>query len=196
MKNIIDLFYLKEAYKIAQEKSTDPSTQNGAVLVNLTNKAEVDTENDLNSPLYVQNVISSYNIIGQGANHFPCGVVEKEERWQRPAKYSWVEHAERNSIFDAARKGHSTEGATLYGCWIACTDCCRAIIQAGVKRVFTHFNPRLEVRFGKPVSPDWVKSIAISMVMFEEAGIKIEWTDEKLFDDDFKIRFNGELITP
>lgn len=58
-----------------------------------------------------------------------------EERWnKRPEKYRWVEHAERNAIYQAARHGFSTVGATMYfnTTGLPCSDCTRAVIQAGV----------------------------------------------------------------
>ena len=45
-------------------------------------------------------------------------------------------HAERNAIFNAARKGTSTAGSTMY-CWcpVPCHECAIAIIQSGIRHV-------------------------------------------------------------
>ena len=45
-------------------------------------------------------------------------------------------HAERNAIFNAAKRGASTKGATIY-CWcgVPCHECSIAIIQSKIKRV-------------------------------------------------------------
>ena len=57
-----------------------------------------------------------------------------EERQERPEKYYWFEHAERNSIYNAARIGVSTKGSKMYmTCGVPCADCARAIINAGAK---------------------------------------------------------------
>ena len=44
-------------------------------------------------------------------------------------------HAEMNALLDAARRGASPEGATLYTTTFPCHNCARHIIAAGVKRV-------------------------------------------------------------
>ena len=54
-------------------------------------------------------VVGSDNSVrALGFNGFPRGLDdEKEQRHQRPAKYLWTEHAERNAIYSAARNGVS-----------------------------------------------------------------------------------------
>ena len=93
-----DLLYLRTVADIANSHSTDPSTKNAALLI----------KNDL--------------IISYDANRFPNKVKESDERWQRPLKYSFVEHAERNAIFKAAKLGHSTFNSTMYCLWFSCAD--------------------------------------------------------------------------
>jgi dCMP deaminase len=44
-------------------------------------------------------------------------------------------HAEMNAIAQAARFGIVVEGATIYCRMEPCLDCCKAIINAGIKRV-------------------------------------------------------------
>jgi dCMP deaminase len=167
-----DFEFLKKAYEFAIEHSTDPSTQNGAVLV------------------------KESEIVASGANHFPRGVQELPERWQRPAKYQFVEHAERNAIFDAARNGVPTSGLTMYCPWFACADCARAIIQAGIVEVVGHYDPHAEYRFGQPVSDVWKNSIKVALGMLEEAGVKMRWIDDKILSDEQTILFNGVSVSP
>ena len=45
-------------------------------------------------------------------------------------------HAEMNAILFAARYGISTEGAELYTTHSPCIDCAKAIINAGIKKVY------------------------------------------------------------
>lgn len=170
-----DIYFLKKAYQMAYLHSTDPSTQNGAVLVDpITNTA-----------------------VAFGANHFPEGVKETPERWERPAKYSWVEHAERNSIYDAAQNGVATKKLIMYCPWLACADCARAMIQSGIRHAVTHHDPNAETRFGMPVSSQWKDSIAVAFEMFKEAGVQVNWIDDKIYtNDELKIRFNGKMISP
>ena len=53
------------------------------------------------------------------------GVNDLTNRFERPVKYMYFEHAERNAIFTAARHGIRTEGATLYVQALPCVDCAR-----------------------------------------------------------------------
>ena len=53
-------------------------------------------------------------------------------RTEAPEKYFWIEHAERNAIYLAARQGISTNGARMFVDLTPCVDCARAIIQAGI----------------------------------------------------------------
>lgn len=155
-----DMDYLIEAYRVAVARSTDPSTQNGAIIVR------------------------GKKIIATGANHFPKGVKETSTRWERPAKYAWVEHAERNAIYDAAKNGtYTTKDTTMYCPWFACADCARGIIQAGITEVVGHNCPLHEGG-----SQSWKDSIAIANEMFKEAGVKTRYLDGTV---GLKIRFNG-----
>ena len=71
-----------------------------------------------------------------GYNGFVRGIDDDiSERHERPAKYSWTEHAERNAIYNAARLGIALEGCTAYVNWFPCVDCARAILQAGIIRL-------------------------------------------------------------
>jgi len=48
-------------------------------------------------------------------NDYPQGLVQSiGERTEPPLKYVWIEHAERNAIYQAARQGLSTEGCTMF----------------------------------------------------------------------------------
>jgi len=51
-------------------------------------------------------------------------------------QYCPASHAERNAIYTAARLGTSIEGCILYLNWITpCVECCKAIINSGIKEV-------------------------------------------------------------
>lgn len=154
--------YLKAAYEEAR-KSGDLSTQNGAVLVDSTGA-----------------------IVASGRNDIPAMCCDKPDRRQRPAKYQWTEHAERAAIFDAARNGVATEGLTLYCPWLACADCGRAIVCAGITRVVRHRIPQHAER------PDWAASIAVADQMFTEAGVEVVEVEGPLGES---FRFDGKEIT-
>jgi len=79
-------------------------------------------------------IVGSDNVIrAMGYNGFPRGLNDEiEDRHQRPAKYLWTEHAERNAIDTAARIGISLSGCRMYLPWFPCVDCARAIVQTGI----------------------------------------------------------------
>jgi deoxycytidylate deaminase len=60
---------------------------------------------------------------------------------QRPYKYNVMGHAERGAIFNAARGGYSTMGATMIASWFPCVPCATAIIGSGIKRLFVIEGP-------------------------------------------------------
>src|ERR1035437_1194380 len=80
---------LRTAYRLSVD-SPDPSTQNAAFL---TDKWGWNTHT--------------------AVNEFPRGVSYSEERWLRPIKYAYIEHAERNCLFGAAAAGLCTAGMTM-----------------------------------------------------------------------------------
>ena len=113
-----------------------------------------------------------HEIRSTGYNGFCRGVVENiTSRWERPAKYKWVEHAERNAIYNAARMGTPTNGCTMYLESPPCADCGRAIIQAGIKAIVVTTKNPFSGR------ADWKESIEFAIAMLSEAGVKITWTD-------------------
>lgn len=138
--NYVDLLRIAFAHALG---SPDPSTQNAAYLFHpdagiLFNTLET--------------------------NHFPEGIAETEWRWDKAQKYSYVEHAERNAIYAAARAGIQTEGLWLVAAWAACADCARAIIQAGVTTL---------VRYVHSEGSTWDGSISIADGMLQEARIRV-----------------------
>jgi dCMP deaminase len=163
-----DLKWLRYAYSVAADLSTDPSTQNAAVLVDF-----------------------KYNggfSVASAANCFPRDVHETNERWQRPLKYSYVEHAERNAIYQAARGGVATDGLTMYVPWFACADCARAIIQAGIAEVVGH-----KAIFDRTMER-WKDSIAVAHGMLTEAGVRYRMVEGELGAR--AVRFDGALWQP
>ncbi len=169
----LDYEYLKLAYTVAMVNSTDPSTQNGAVIVS-------EPREEASRPGYFAREFI------ESANFFPSGVKESEERWTRPLKYKFVEHAERNVIYLAAKVGFKTQGATMYVPWFACADCARAIIQAGIVEVVGHdYPPHKE-------QSSWKESIEIADQMLLEAGVKFRRIPGNF---NIKIRFNGQVVT-
>lgn len=158
---------LRQAYTLAL-RSPDPSTQNGALLLR-TDHAYV---------------------ISQGCNEFPANVEYREERWKRPDKYKYIEHAERNAILGAAKYGQRVEGSTMVAPWAACSDCARAIIQSGVHTLVRHQD-------ASDKSPDfWLEEIVVADQMLHEAGVVVIDVKGKVCEDTHRIRFSGTLWSP
>jgi dCMP deaminase len=168
----LDVFYLGIAF-IQALQSPDTSTQNGAVLVSADDR----------------------KILGYGCNRLPDGVEVNDARLERPAKYRFTEHAERNAIYHAAQQGNATLGTTLYVPWYACADCGRAIIQAGIKRVVGHDCYRQWYEsdgeeLNDPNRMSWDDSIADAVTMMQEAGVEMVHVTDNL-NMGIKIRYNG-----
>ena len=136
---------------LASEKSKDPSTKIGAVLVR------------------------EDNIISIGYNGFPRGIDDTKDRLEnREEKYFYVVHAEANAILNAARNGIATCDSILYTSGMPCNECAKAIIQAGVRKVCIHAQyPSLS--HGK-----WSKSVSKAKEMFREANISLYEYDKQL----------------
>lgn len=151
-----DIAYLKEAYEAALELSTDPSTQNGAIIVSKEGE-----------------------VLCRAGNKFPDGVERTEERLKRPqdglygGKYLYFSHAENGCICKAAKLGKQTDGTTMYCAWAACAVCARAIIDCGIKRLVTH-------KLVYHNNPRWLDEMKVSEQMFKEAGVEYILIEEKL----------------
>jgi dCMP deaminase len=100
-----------------------------------------------------------------GCNNFPRGVHDIEDRHRGDEPWLWTEHAERNVIFAAAKRGLSTQGATLAATFYPCVDCARAIVQAGIARLYT-YEPLLRNAF-------WVEHFRCSPVILAEGGVEV-----------------------
>jgi dCMP deaminase len=86
-------------------------------------------------------IVSEDNIIlSTGFNGLPRGVHDDEQTLLDAAeKLRVICHAEDNAIMNAARVGgRPLQGTAIYVTKFPCLACCNAIIQAGIKRIYTH----------------------------------------------------------
>ncbi|MBT4849697.1 dCMP deaminase family protein [Candidatus Parcubacteria bacterium] len=108
-----DTFMLM-AQLIAQ-RSKEPSTQTGAVVVDERNV-----------------------VLGMGYNGFPRGIEADELPWGKEqdswvyTKYPYTVHAERNAIYNSNK---SVEGGKVYCTLFPCNECAKTIIQNGIKEL-------------------------------------------------------------
>ncbi len=110
-------------------------------------------------------IIRNGTIIESGYNDLINKVVETPEKVTRPLKTIWIEHAERNAIYKAAKKGISLEDSTIYLNWWPCVDCCRAIIQCGIIEIVSNNPPDLN-------DERWGEQFKHTLELIKESGIK------------------------
>lgn len=111
--------------------------------------------------------------IAWGYNGFPRGIDDSPRRLDcRAAKLKLTAHAERNALDNAEIP---VVGATLYCTQCPCSECAKTIVQRGVARVVAP-EPAADV------SSYWRQDAAITMVMFTEAGVALEWYDGPALD--------------
>ena len=135
-----------EVAELVSTWSKDPSTKVGAIVVG--------PDREIRS--------TGYNGLVRGVDD------NKPERLERPTKYDFFEHAERNAIYNACLTGTSLKGCVMYATHAPCTDCARAIIQAGIAMVVTH---KVEIDESTPQNT-WRDKLGYSREMFDEAGVE------------------------
>lgn len=106
--------YFFKIAKVIASQSKDPNTQVGAVCVDPQSK----------------------RILNTGYNGFPSGVDESSKRWERPAKYDRVVHAEANCVAAAARFGVRLADTAIFITHPPCTDCTKLLISAGIRYIY------------------------------------------------------------
>jgi len=141
-------FYMDIAFRQA-EKSYD-STKYGAVLARYGDRAP----------------------LGTGYNTLPDGVRRSVERLTVPAKYLYMEHAELNAVYDAAKKRSMLPGSFCYITGLPCAGCAKGIIQVGCAQIFV---PHGADGVLSDESWYWRDSCKAALEMFKEAGIPLTY---------------------
>ncbi len=143
-----DSYFMNLAQQVAL-RSKDRSTKVGCVVVGPDNE-----------------------IRATGYNSFPRGINDTvPERHERPEKYLWTEHAERNAIYAAARVGTPLKGCRAYTALFPCMDCARALVQVGVVEIITG-EPDLD-------NTRWGEEFKRAGVLFDEAGVAVRFVGGK-----------------
>jgi deoxycytidylate deaminase len=137
-------YLMRQAYLVAAEYSDDPNTHCGVI------------------------IFHDNTIISKGANCFT------HPSHRGLDKYSFIEHAERVAIFEAAKNGSGLEGSTMVCPWASCTGCARAIMLSGIDTVIVH-TPAMEA-----TPKRWQVEIAKGHQIFVDGGVRVEWLDEKI----------------
>lgn len=165
-----DQLYITMCYLVGM-RSRDPLTHVGSVIV--------DSDNVL---------------VSTGYNSLPRGVeIDKEEKRikrDQGEKYYWIEHAERNAIYNAARRGTSLKGCKLYVSWTPCMDCARAIIQTGISEVIIHQNG--QDFYNQHTDGNWKEVNKRTITIFLEAGVKTRFVSCLIVNPE--IYMNGKVL--
>jgi len=162
-----DALYLKDVFRMASDHSTDPNTQVAAALVSFGWLSGI--------------VLAGWNEVpgGLAAVGYPKTLIDKNY---------CTEHAERRVLYKAVENGIRTNGLQLYGTWVGCSECARAIIQFGIRRVVT-FSALVE-----QTPPRWSESVWHGLNMMKDSGIQVVgWRGEIVTDK--TIRFDGRVIS-
>lgn len=126
--------------------SDDPDTQTACIITN-----------------------GSDRILIAAANAFAQGVRVTSARQARPAKYSFIVHAEINAIAAAAANGRSLRGSAMYLDWFPCAGCAGAIVQAGIAKLVAN----RQAYESRKADPRY--SFGVALEILNEAGVLIEW---------------------
>lgn len=116
-------------------------------------------------------------LVSTGYNSLPRGIESdsKGKRLSREGgeKYFWLEHAERNAIYNAARRGTVLKGCRIYVPWTPCADCARGIVQTGISEVIIHQNG--QDFYDTNTNGKWVEDHKRTRDMFVESGVKLRF---------------------
>ena len=101
--------YFLATAKLVSSRSHDIHTQHGCVITD-----------------------KQHSILGVGYNGFPKGMCDKTLPTNRPDKYHWMIHAERNALSNCVIR---PDGGIAYITGQPCNDCIMALWQEGISEV-------------------------------------------------------------
>ncbi|MEN6295347.1 MAG: deaminase [Chloroherpetonaceae bacterium] len=140
-------------------------------------------------------VVDADNVlVSTGYNSLPRSVeVDFEARRlsrENDEKYYWIEHAERNAIYNAARRGTVLKGCKIYVPWIPCADCARAIIQTGLSEVIIHQNG--QDFYSEYTNGKWQEAHQRTLTMLSEADVTVRFVKCDIVNPE--IYMNGKIL--
>lgn len=145
--------YLRQIEFSAQEHSKDDSTKVGAMILD---------KDDYTPKTW------GYNGMPRGAND------HNKARLQRPEKYKWMEHAERNAIANAAKVGTALAGSCIVVNMFPCIECARMIVQSGIKDVVA---PTPDMSLDR--DQRWAEDYKRSLELFDECNVNVHTIEPK-----------------
>ena len=133
---------------VMAERSPDPNTQVGSVIISQENK-----------------------LISGGYNGTPKGICPSSIPWDREGepgktKYDWIIHSEQNAIDNATA---STKNGKCYVTLQCCNNCSMSLIQAGIKEI---------IYLDDKYKDMWFTKIGLDMLERVDIIVrKHEWSD-------------------
>lgn len=103
--------YMKMAHEM-KKLSPDSETQVGAIMLSREGR-----------------------IIASSFNGFLRGAADNELPTTRPDKYQYMQHAERNILYNCSYEGIRTKDTVIISTLSPCVDCLRACFQSGVVEI-------------------------------------------------------------
>lgn len=158
---------MKQAYRYGEKNSHDTSTRLGALLVEPANG-------------YIKM---------KGANRYLSGAMENDpQNHERPRKYAYIEHAERDVLYQCWNGTLNPRGLIMVAPWACCADCARAIAYSGVTLLVVH-------KQACEKAPDrWKESIEFGWDILAKRSVAVyQWDGEV---GDCANLFNGEEWRP
>lgn len=177
--------YFLDIANVVARKSKDPSTKIGVVIVGPNNEIRSTGFNGFPRGVHDQHV--SAFATGREINVVDSINEKVDRRYERPVKYKYTEHGERNAIYHAARNGHALEGCTLFinSYPIPCTDCTRAVIQSGIKEI-------IGTDAYLPKGSHWDEDMEHAKQMLYEAGVQLHVVSSEQRDEVITFVNDGE----
>lgn len=104
--------------------------------------------------------------VSWGFNGMPMGIDDTvPERNQRPYKYKWFCHAERNAMDLAPQP---LDGYVMFVTFSPCSNCAQSIIQRKIKTVVVDANYTAD-----KMPERWQEDMAVAVEMLKEAGVEV-----------------------
>lgn len=138
--------HIRALLEVGKARSDDPDTQVGCV---------------------IRTVAGHWIVEG---NRLPPGVEGTPSRCRRPAKYQWLEHAERAAIYSAARAGVKLLGARMYLSRFPCVDCARAIVAVGIGCLYAEVPDYNDER--------WGEQFKVAQAVLRAGGVEVRRLEE------------------
>lgn len=133
---------------MASQRSHDIHTQHGCVITDQNNR-----------------------ILGVGYNGFPKQVNDSALPLNRPDKYKWMIHAERNALSNCVVR---PDNGIAYVTGQCCNDCILALWQEGIKTVFM-MNSHGTQLFDAEAQQTFNKFVEISGIKIEKVEADLSW---------------------